>query len=146
MNKKYIILFVILILISIFIFMQNSTKELGNISSFKNIYNNEKDIDNIKIRIIDLQNNSEIPIENKEDIKILINAIKNSKLKPINKDEQLLGGAYSFKILNSKTDKTIKLSINNTQLSINNEKLYKTEIDLTNSIKETYIKYTLPIN
>lgn len=148
MNKKYIILFliVIIILILIFILIQNSTKELSKIVSFKNVYQNEDDIENITIKIIDLQNNSEKPITNKEDIKIIINLIKNSKIKPISKEKQLLGGAYTFKISNSKSNKTVKISINNTQLTIDDKKLYKTENDLTKSIKEIYTKYSLPIN
>ncbi|MEG1008603.1 MAG: hypothetical protein RSE41_04675 [Clostridia bacterium] len=144
MNKKYIFIGIIVILVIVaFIYcLVNRTIKLSDNKYFKDVYTSQNDIDNLVIDVIDDRSENIVStITDKKDISYIINSIKDEKINPnVGLGETLLGGAYKLKIKNKTNNNKVDIIINNTEVTINN-KTYTTKSNLKNKITDVYLKY-----
>lgn len=136
---KYIIIAVVILVSCYFIFF--SSVKLSNHSAFKKVYASDEDIDNIEITIIGYLNEELAEVTDKEDIRTIINTIKDEVLvNDVGLGEELLGKAYRFIIKNNKNDNTVKISLCGNQMSINS-KTYSVGKNLVEALTDVYNKY-----
>ncbi|MEG1989969.1 MAG: hypothetical protein RR144_01830 [Clostridia bacterium] len=144
MKKSFII---ILIILFIFIFLLcgyfffNRTIKLIDNSKFNKVYSLNQNIENIEISILDYDGKHITNITDKKDISIIINTIKDEKLKNnIKLGDEKLGKAYHFLIKNIANNNTVNINICGDQMSVNN-KTYSIEHNLVEKLNEVYSKY-----
>lgn len=144
MNKKLIIIISILVvlitLISVY-FFSNRTIKLSDNYNFKKIYNSPQDMENIEIKILNIQYSKTTDISNKADISDIINMIKNEKITPnVGLGEATLGKSYLFSIKNKYNNNSVNIDITSNQMSVNN-KNYSTENNLLENLADICSKY-----
>lgn len=97
-----IIIAILVILVSCYFIFFRSFK-LSNHIAFRRVYSSEEDIDNIEITIVGYLDEELAKVTDKEDIKTIINTIKDEVLvNDVGLGEELLGKAYRFLIKNNK--------------------------------------------
>lgn len=116
-----IIIAILVILVSCYFIFFRSFK-LSNHIAFRRVYSSEEDIDNIEITIIGYLNEELAKVTDKEDIKTIINTIKDEVLvNDVGLGEELLGKAYRFLIKNNKNGNEVKISLCGDQMSVNSK-------------------------
>lgn len=116
-----IIIAILVILVSCYFIFFRSFK-LSNHIAFRRVYSSEEDIDNIEITIIGYLDEELAKVTDKEDIKTIINTIKDEVLvNDVGLGEELLGKAYRFLIKNNKNGNEVKISLCGDQMSVNSK-------------------------
>lgn len=119
-----IIIAILVILVSCYFIFFRSFK-LSNHIAFRRVYSSEEDIDNIEITIIGYLNEELAKVTDKEDIKTIINTIKDEVLvNDVGLGEELLGKAYRFLIKNNKNGNEVKISLCGDQMSVNSKNFF----------------------
>ena len=135
-----IIIAILVILVSCYFIFFRSFK-LSNHIAFRRVYSSEEDIDNIEITIIGYLNEELAKVTDKEDIKTIINTIKDEVLvNDVGLGEELLGKAYRFLIKNNKNGNEVKISLCGDQMSINS-KNFSLDKNLVIVLTDVYSKY-----
>ena len=135
MNKRILIIFIVIIILvflSIFIYFSFFSVNLKNISEFEKVLGNVNDIQ-INIIYSNKNNGNEktiCEITDKDDIGYLYDVFSRQCGKRISKKKTIMGGAYSFEIINTKNNNSIKLNINQNHLRIGT-KIYEVDENLT---------------
>ena len=115
--------------------------KLSNHIAFRRVYSSEEDIDNIEITIIGYLNEELAKVTDKEDIKTIINTIKDEVLvNDVGLGEELLGKAYRFLIKNNKNGNEVKISLCGDQMSVNS-KNFSLDKNLVIVLTDVYSKY-----
>ena len=115
--------------------------KLSNHIAFRRVYSSEEDIDNIEITIIGYLNEELAKVTDKEDIKTIINTIKDEVLvNDVGLGEELLGKAYRFLIKNNKNGNEVKISLCGDQMSVNSKK-FSLDKNLVIVLTDVYSKY-----
>lgn len=139
---KYIIIAVVILVLLVscyFIFFRSF--KLSNHIAFRKVYSSEEDIDNIEITIIGYLNEELAKVTDKEDIKTIINTIKDEVLvNDVGLGEELLGKAYRFLIKNNKNGNEVKISLCGDQMSVNS-KNFSLDKNLVIVLTDVYSKY-----
>ena len=135
-----IIIAILVILVSCYFIFFRSFK-LSNHIAFRRVYSSEEDIDNIEITIIGYLNEELAKVTDKEDIKTIINTIKDEVLvNDVGLGEELLGKAYRFLIKNNKNGNEVKISLCGDQMSVNS-KNFSLDKNLVIVLTDVYSKY-----
>lgn len=135
-----IIIAILVILVSCYFIFFRSFK-LSNHIAFRKVYSSEEDIDNIEITIIGYLNEELAKVTDKEDIKTIINTIKDEVLvNDVGLGETLLGKAYRFLIKNNKNGNEVKISLCGDQMSVNS-KNFSLDKNLVIVLTDVYSKY-----
>lgn len=135
-----IIIAILVILVSCYFIFFRSFK-LSNHIAFGRVYSSEEDIDNIEITIIGYLNEELAKVTDKEDIKTIINTIKDEVLvNDVGLGEELLGKAYRFLIKNNKNGNEVKISLCGDQMSVNS-KNFSLDKNLVIVLTDVYSKY-----
>ena len=135
-----IIIAILVILVSCYFIFFRSFK-LSNHIAFRRVYSSEEDIDNIEITIIGYLNEELAKVTDKEDIKTIINTIKDEVLvNDVGLGEELLGKAYRFLIKNNKNGNEVKISLCGDQMSVNS-KNFSLDKNLVIVLTDVYRKY-----
>lgn len=135
-----IIIAILVILVSCYFIFFRSFK-LSNHIAFRKVYSSEEDIDNIEITIIGYLNEELAKVTDKEDIKTIINTIKDEVLvNDVGLGEELLGKAYRFLIKNNKNGNEVKISLCGDQMSVNS-KNFSLDKNLVIVLTDVYSKY-----
>ena len=135
-----IIIAILVILVSCYFIFFRSFK-LSNHIAFRRVYSSEEDIDNIEITIIGYLNEELAKVTDKEDIKTIINKIKDEVLvNDVGLGEELLGKAYRFLIKNNKNGNEVKISLCGDQMSVNS-KNFSLDKNLVIVLTDVYSKY-----
>ena len=135
-----IIIAILVILVSCYFIFFRSFK-LSNHIAFRRVYSSEEDIDNIEITIIGYLNEELAKATDKEDIKTIINTIKDEVLvNDVGLGEELLGKAYRFLIKNNKNGNEVKISLCGDQMSVNS-KNFSLDKNLVIVLTDVYSKY-----
>ena len=135
-----IIIAILVILVSCYFIFFRSFK-LSNHIAFRRVYSSEEDIDNIEITIIGYLNEELAKVTDKEDIKTIINKIKDEVLvNDVGLGEELLGKAYRFLIKNNKNGNEVKISLCGDQMSVNT-KNFSLDRNLVIVLTDVYSKY-----
>ena len=135
-----IIIAILVILVSCYFIFFRSFK-LSNHIAFRTVYSSEEDIDNIEITIIGYLNEELAKVTDKEDIKTIINTIKDEVLvNDVGLGEELLGKAYRFLIKNNKNGNEVKISLCGDQMSVNS-KNFSLDKNLVIVLTDVYSKY-----
>lgn len=135
-----IIIAILVILVSCYFIFFRSFK-LSNHIAFRKVYSSEEDIDNIEITIIGYLNEELAKVTDKEDIKTIINTIKDEVLvNDVGLGETLLGKAYRFLIKNNKNGNEVKISLCGDQMSVNS-KTFSLDKNLVIVLTDVYSKY-----
>lgn len=135
-----IIIAILVILVSCYFIFFRSFK-LSNHIAFRKVYSSEEDIDNIEITIIGYLNEELAKVTDKEDIKTIINTIKDEVLvNDVGLGEELLGKAYRFLIKNNKNGNEVKISLCGDQMSVNS-KTFSLDKNLVIVLTDVYSKY-----
>lgn len=135
-----IIIAILVILVSCYFIFFRSFK-LSNHIAFRRVYSSEEDIDNIEITIIGYLNEELAKVTDKEDIKTIINTIKDEVLvNDVGLGETLLGKAYRFLIKNNKNGNEVKISLCGDQMSVNS-KNFSLDKNLVIVLTDVYSKY-----
>lgn len=135
-----IIIAILVILVSCYFIFFRSFK-LSNHIAFRRVYSSEEDIDNIEITIIGYLNEELAKVTDKEDIKTIINTIKDEVLvNDVGLGEELLGKAYRFLIKNNKNGNEVKISLCGDQMSVNS-KTFSLDKNLVIVLTDVYSKY-----
>ena len=135
-----IIIAILVILVSCYFIFFRSFK-LSNHIAFRRVYSSEEDIDNIEITIIGYLNEELAKVTDKEDIKTIINTIKDEVLvNDVGFGEELLGKAYRFLIKNNKNGNEVKISLCGDQMSVNS-KNFSLDKNLVIVLTDVYSKY-----
>lgn len=135
-----IIIAILVILVSCYFIFFRSFK-LSNHIAFRRVYSSEEDIDNIEITIIGYLNEELAKVTDKEDIKTIINTIKDEVLvNDVGLGETLLGKAYRFLIKNNKNGNEVKISLCGDQMSVNS-KTFSLDKNLVIVLTDVYSKY-----
>ena len=135
-----IIIAILVILVSCYFIFFRSFK-LSNHIAFRRVYSSEEDIDNIEITIIGYLNEELAKVTDKEDIKTIINTIKDEVLvNDVGLGEELLGKAYRFLIKNNKNGNEVKISLCGDQMSVNS-KNFSLDKNLVIILTDVYSKY-----
>lgn len=135
-----IIIAVLVILVSCYFIFFRSFK-LSNHIAFRRVYSSEEDIDNIEITIIGYLDEELAKVTDKEDIKTIINTIKDEVLvNDVGLGEELLGKAYRFLIKNNKNGNEVKISLCGDQMSVNS-KNFSLDKNLVIVLTDVYSKY-----
>ena len=135
-----IIIAILVILVSCYFIFFRSFK-LSNHIAFRRVYSSEEDIDNIEITIIGYLDEELAKVTDKEDIKTIINTIKDEVLvNDVGLGEELLGKAYRFLIKNNKNGNEVKISLCGDQMSVNS-KNFSLDKNLVIVLTDVYSKY-----
>lgn len=135
-----IIIAILVILVSCYFIFFRSFK-LSNHIAFRRVYSSEEDIDNIEITIIGYLNEELAKVTDKEDIKTIINTIKDEVLvNDVGLGEELLGKAYRFLIKNNKNGNEVEISLCGDQMSVNS-KNFSLDKNLVIVLTDAYSKY-----
>lgn len=135
-----IIIAILVILVSCYFIFFRSFK-LSNHIAFRRVYSSEEDIDNIEITIIGYLDEELAKVTDKEDIKTIINTIKDEVLvNDVGLGEELLGKAYRFLIKNNKNGNEVKISLCGDQMSVNSKNL-SLDKNLVIVLTDVYSKY-----
>lgn len=135
-----IIIAILVILVSCYFIFFRSFK-LSNHIAFRRVYSSEEDIDNIEITIIGYLDEELAKVTDKEDIKTIINTIKDEVLvNDVGLGEELLGKAYRFLIKNNKNGNEVKISLCGDQMSVNS-KTFSLDKNLVIVLTDVYSKY-----
>lgn len=135
-----IIIAILVILVSCYFIFFRSFK-LSNHIAFRRVYSSEEDIDNIEITIVGYLNEELAKVTDKEDIKTIINTIKDEVLvNDVGLGEELLGKAYRFLIKNNKNGNEVKISLCGDQMSVNS-KNFSLDKNLVIVLTDVYSKY-----
>lgn len=135
-----VIIAILVILVSCYFIFFRSFK-LSNHIAFRKVYSSEEDIDNIEITIIGYLNEELAKVTDKEDIKTIINTIKDEVLvNDVGLGEELLGKAYRFLIKNNKNGNEVKISLCGDQMSVNS-KNFSLDKNLVIVLTDVYSKY-----
>lgn len=135
-----IIIAILVILVSCYFIFFRSFK-LSNHIAFRRVYSSEEDIDNIEITIIGYLDEELAKVTDKEDIKTIINTIKDEVLvNDVGLGETLLGKAYRFLIKNNKNGNEVKISLCGDQMSVNS-KTFSLDKNLVIVLTDVYSKY-----
>lgn len=135
-----IIIAILVILVSCYFIFFRSFK-LSNHIAFRRVYSSEEDIDNIEITIIGYLDEELAKVTDKEDIKTIINTIKDEVLvNDVGLGEELLGKAYRFLIKNDKNGNEVKISLCGDQMSVNS-KNFSLDKNLVIVLTDVYSKY-----
>lgn len=135
-----IIIAIFVILVSCYFIFFRSFK-LSNHIAFRRVYSSEEDIDNIEITIIGYLDEELAKVTDKEDIKTIINTIKDEVLvNDVGLGEELLRKAYRFLIKNNKNGNEVKISLCGDQMSVNS-KNFSLDKNLVIVLTDVYSKY-----
>lgn len=135
-----IIIAILVILVSCYFIFFRSFK-LSNHIAFRRVYSSEEDIDNIEITIVGYLDEELAKVTDKEDIKTIINTIKDEVLvNDVGLGETLLGKAYRFLIKNNKNGNEVKISLCGDQMSVNS-KNFSLDKNLVIVLTDVYSKY-----
>ena len=135
-----IIIAILVILVSCYFIFFRSFK-LSNHIAFRRVYSSEEDIDNIEITIIGYLDEELAKVTDREDIKTIINTIKDEVLvNDVGLGEELLGKAYRFLIKNNKNGNEVKISLCGDQMSVNS-KNFSLDKNLVIVLTDVYSKY-----
>lgn len=135
-----IIIAILVILVSCYFIFFRSFK-LSNHIAFRRVYSSEEDIDNIEITIVGYLDEELAKVTDKEDIKTIINTIKDEVLvNDVGLGEELLGKAYRFLIKNNKNGNEVKISLCGDQMSVNS-KNFSLDKNLVIVLTDVYSKY-----
>lgn len=135
-----IIIAILVILVSCYFIFFRSFK-LSNHIAFRRVYSSEEDIDNIEITIVGYLDEELAKVTDKEDIKTIINTIKDEVLvNDVGLGEELLGKAYRFLIKNNKNGNEVEISLCGDQMSVNS-KNFSLDKNLVIVLTDVYSKY-----
>lgn len=135
--KRKIIVIILILMVIIFLFNILSHKKID----LNGVYKHNTDINNIEIYVKNISTNKEVLITDKKDVNVILNSLMNTNVDISFDNEDIIGGFCRLVILNTKNNKKVNINIGRKKIVINGNKIYKTNDNIFDNIKDIIIKY-----
>ena len=135
--KRKITVIILILMVIIFLFNILSHKKID----LNRVYKHNTDINNIEIYVKNKSTNKEILITDKKDVNVILSSLMNTNVDASFDNEDIIGGFCRLVILNTENNKKVNINIGRKKIVINGNKIYKTNDNVFDNIKDIIIKY-----
>lgn len=135
--KRKITVIILILMVIIFLFNILFYKKID----LNGVYKHNTDINNIEIYVKNISTNKEILITDKKDVNVILNSLMNTNVDASFDNEDIIGGFCRLVILNTENNKKVNINIGRKKIVINGNKIYKTNDNVFDNIKDIIIKY-----
>ena len=135
--KRKITVIILILMVIIFLFNILSHKKID----LNGVYKHNTYINNIEIYVKNISTNKEILITDKKDVNVILSSLMNTNVDASFDNEDIIGGFCRLVILNTENNKKVNINIGRKKIVINGNKIYKTNDNVFDNIKDIIIKY-----